>query len=97
MKKKSQQFIERNQANNSESNGNVVKQVKDTPFTIVKLKNEVIIAIGSDAIKSGFETMAEAEEYIEQKPWELIFNGVTVYVDYVNKIKKEMKHETKNE
>lgn len=97
MKKKSQQFIEQPQVDNKELNGNKVTDVVNTPFTIVELKNDIIIAMGKDAVCTGFNSREDAENYINEKPWQLMLTAAAIYTNHINKImdKKNKEYESK--
>ena len=95
MKKKSQQSIELQKADKDQSNGKpIVTTINDAPFNIIENKGEILITIGNDVLKK-CETVEDAVKYIESKPWELILNATAIYVEYINKMKKEDKDESK--
>lgn len=91
MKKKSQQSIELHKVDKEQLNGRpIVTTINEAPFNIVENKGEILITIGNDVLKK-CETVEEAVKYIESKPWELILNATAIYVEYINKVKKENK------
>lgn len=70
-------------SDSSESKGDNVncfecKAVEETPFYITRVDDErigsgfIILFAGLPASKEVFETREAAEEYIHQKPWDLI-------------------------
>lgn len=97
MKKKSQQFIEQPQVDNKELNGTEITNVENSPFTIVKLEHDIIIAMGKDAVCTGFPSIEEAKEYINQKPWQLMLTAAAIYTNHINKLidKKNKEYESK--
>lgn len=97
MKKKSQQFIERSQVDSKELNGTEIINVEESPFTIVKLEHDTIIAMGKEAVCTGFSSEQEARDYISQKPWQLMLTAAAIYTNHINKIinEKNKKNESK--
>lgn len=78
-----------NQDNNESTLEVEVKEVEGTPFRIVRNKKEVSIVMGDQVVKKGFESIKDAEEYIEKKPWELILIAGAIYSEFINKIRKD--------
>lgn len=89
MKKKSQQSIELQKVDKEQSTGApIVTTINDAPFNIIEHNEEILITIGNDVLKK-CETVEDAVEYIEAKPWDLILNATAIYMEYVQKIKNE--------
>jgi len=62
------------------------------PFKIILHDDKYRITIGNQIVSNlGFNGITDAEEYIESKPWELIFNACAVIAhnvtEYINKSK----------
>ena len=66
-----------------------IKEVEGTPFRIVRNEKEVSIIMGDQVLKRGFYKIEEAEEYINEKPWELILIAGAIYSEFITKIRKE--------
>lgn len=67
------------------------KEVKKTPFTLVKRKEEVFITIGGQVVsEKKFKTWEEATKYINKKEWELIAITAMVLADKYAKLNKEV-------
>lgn len=66
-----------------------IKDVEGTLFRIVRNEKEISIIMGDQVIKKGFESIKDAEEYIDAKPWELILIAGAVYNEFITKIRKE--------
>jgi peptide deformylase len=66
---------------NEKANEPQVKQSKmDDMFTLVKTKDGVKIAVGNYQIsKKTFQTWADAERYIAQKPYEILINATCLF------------------
>ena len=66
------------------------EEVKNTPFTLVEIENEVLIKIGNQVCDSNvFENKTEAKKYINKKPWMLIATTSLILSQNVNKGGKE--------
>lgn len=80
-------FTEEPQNNlNSSDSGQKYEIIENTPFAIVKQEEEWRIVIGNMiATLYGFVSKEAAEDYVKEKPWELIWT-MTVWV--VNNQKK---------
>ena len=67
------------------------KEVKKTPFTLVKRKDEVLITIGGTvASEKKFKTWEEAKKYINKKDWELKAITAIILAEKYNKLNKEV-------
>ena len=67
------------------------KEVKKTPFTLVKRKEQVLITIGNQVVsEKKFKTWEEATKYINKKEWELIAVTAMVLADKFTKLNKEV-------
>ena len=63
-------------------------------FKIVKRKEKYIITLNMfNVSEKEFESVEDAENYIAEKPWELIFNALLA-VEEVNKMKNENNTDT---
>lgn len=69
--------------------------IENTPFTAIKVKNKWIIVMGDEiASAKKFNTLIELENYIENKPWELIVTASNIFSSIIEKNKeKEVKDE----
>ena len=67
------------------------KEVKKTPFTLVKRKEQVYITIRRQIVsEKKFKTWEEATKYINKKEWELIAVTAMVLADKYAKLNKEV-------
>ena len=71
------------------------KQVEGTPFTIIQQESDdgkysTKIVMGNYVVKE-CQTIKECEEYIKADSWELRLTATTIYMQYINNIKKEEK------
>ena len=68
-------FTEEPQSNlNSSDSGQSYMSVDNTPFVIVKREEKYVIVLGVDVISAKkFNTIEEAEAYIKEKPWPLLW------------------------
>ena len=67
------------------------KEVKKTPFALIKRNEEVLITIGGTvASEKKFKTWEEATKYINKKEWELIAVTAMILADKYNKLNKEV-------
>lgn len=63
-------------------------------FNIVKRKEKYIITLNMfNVSEKEFDSVEDAENYIAEKPWELIFNALLAVID-VNKMKDETHTDT---
>lgn len=59
-------------------------------FTIINHNGEFMIALGNQLVsKNVFDCREKTEHYIDQKPWELIFNSMAVLVEKLEILKKQ--------
>ena len=64
----------------SSDSGQSYMSVDDTPFAIVKKEDKFVIILAADIVSSRkFDTLEEAEAYIKEKPWELLW-ATTMWV-----------------
>lgn len=79
-----------NVSTSKENSSELIKviEVNDCPLTIVVKDNEVMIALGYNVLKKGFESIKEAKDYIRQKPWDLVLSAAAVFTNELNKIEK---------
>ena len=67
------------------------QEVKETPFTLVKHNEKVVITIGGQVVSpKEFKTWEEAKRYIAKKTWELIAITAMVLADKYAKLNKEV-------
>lgn len=74
----------------NETNYSFVKQVENTPFTVIELESEkkFILTVGKQiASNKQFDSIEEAEEYINKWDWDLIINLVVTIVNNIDKLK----------
>lgn len=86
-----QSFIKREERDKQVLNGNKITQYYNTVFHIVEMKDETVIVIGNDIVKGGYKNYDEAFMDLKDKPWELIFNGVYVWLKKIEETIKENK------
>lgn len=74
------------------------KEVKDTPFTLVKREDVWVIAMGDKIVSDKqFKTSIEGIKYINTKPYSLIIVATAVYIDKINEIKNNVNGKKENE
>ena len=77
--------------NKQEFNSIEYKEVKKTPFTLVKRNEEVLITIGGTVVSDiKFKTWEEAKKYINKMEWELVAVTAMVLADKYSKLNKEV-------
>lgn len=65
-----------------------VIEINDCPLTIVVKDEKIMIALGYNVLKTGFESIKEAKDYIRKKPWDLLLTAAAVFTNELNKIEK---------
>ena len=66
--------------------------VDETPFSIIQedTTKKCRIAVGMQFVTDQeFEDLKKAENYIKEKPWELILNTVIILHNNIHKLEKE--------
>lgn len=72
--------------------GQSYMSVDQTPFAIVKKDEKFVIILAADIISNReFDTIEEAEAYIKEKPWELIWATAMWTMMNQKEIKKKLK------
>lgn len=62
-----------------------------TPFAIIKRKEKFVIVLATDIISTReFDTFEEAEGYIKEKPWELLWATTMWVMVHAEKIKEKL-------
>lgn len=62
-----------------------------TPFAIIKRKEKFVIILAADIISTReFDTFEEAEEYIKEKPWELLWATTMWVMMHAEEIKEKL-------
>lgn len=76
--------VEKNKENYS-----FVKQVKNTPFTVIELENEnkFVLTVGKQIASSQeFTNIEEAEEYVSKWDWDLVISVVLTMIKNSEKL-----------
>lgn len=67
----------------------VDQQEQEDIFLIVRNDKKYLIAITNQIVsRKQFETVEEAREYIQSKPWELILNATAVMMKHLEELKQ---------
>lgn len=75
----------------SSDSGQSYVSVDNTPFVIVKSGEKYVIVLRMDVISAKeFDTIEEAEAYIKEKPWELIWATIMWVMIKQEDIKKSL-------
>lgn len=57
----------------------------DEHFTIINHDGEFLIAIGNQVVsRKKFQSLQEAEQYIDSKPWDIILNATALMFNKLN-------------
>ena len=85
-------FSEKPQSSlNSSDSGQSYMSVDFTPFAIVKRKEKFVIILAADIVSAReFDTFEEAEEYIKEKPWELLWTTTMWVMIHAEEIKEKL-------
>lgn len=76
---------------NSSESGQSYMSVDYTPFAIIKRKEKFVIVLAADIISTReFDTFEEAEEYIKEKPWELLWATTMWVMMHAEEIKEKL-------
>lgn len=76
---------------NSSESGQSYMSVDYTPFAIIKRREKFVIILAADIISTReFDTFEEAEEYIEGKPWELLWATTMWVMTHAEEIKEKI-------
>lgn len=76
---------------NSSESGQSYMSVDYTPFAIIKRKEKFVIILAADIISTReFDTFEEAEEYIKEKPWELLWATTMWVMMHAEEIKEKL-------
>lgn len=100
MEKKQTEFkqseLSASRENNSASSDLIehVHQVEDSPFTIIYSNHAYHICIANQIVgNQPFKDITAAEEYIAQKPWQLILTSAYIYHKLVQQKVEEAEKE----
>lgn len=66
------------------NNINKTHKKNECPFTILETDDEkFLISLGNQIVSElTFDTLEEAEKYIDEKPWELILNSTMYLIQF---------------
>lgn len=84
--KKENKYVERKTENVKVQEG--IEPIEGTPFNSVEINEKFAITFGKNVLKLGFETRKEAEQYVQNLPWEIILTAAAIYTDFTIKNKK---------
>ncbi len=71
-----------------------VHQIENSPYTAVKIDEMYNIALADQIVTNRkFETIEEAKNYVDSKPYDILFNGIATYMEKLIEIKKQLKDE----
>lgn len=83
---------ESQEGNSASSKRKIEKIAEFGPFTIVKAMNMWHICLGNEVCaKKAFKTVKKAEDYINEKSWELIFTATAVFQKRANELQQKLK------
>lgn len=86
LEKKESKYAERKTENVKIKEG--VEPIEETPFNTAEIDEKYAITIGKNILKLGFETREEAEQYVQNLPWDIILPAAAIYTEFVTKNKK---------
>lgn len=87
-----------NNSNYSERQEVEYVEIHGTPFILARVTGHWKITLGYDVVSpKRFDTKEEAEEYVNQKPWELILVAGHIYNKRIEAFLKERNKENKSE
>lgn len=66
-----------------------VHEVEQTPFNILEKNEKYKIILGNEIISQDYETLEEAKEEIEKKPWWLIVATTHIISEKIKKFEEE--------
>lgn len=67
-------------------------EIENTPFTIITddEENKSFIVLGNNRVSNElFDSIEEAESYVNDKPWELILVSAAIFIEKTQQLKAE--------
>jgi hypothetical protein len=84
---------EADNSNYSNENENVTKYVtlENSPFILVDIEGRWGIVFGNQLVhEQTFETVDEAKDFIDTKPWSLILSACWLYGNFINEHRDQL-------
>lgn len=67
-------------------------ELKNSPFVAVNKDGQYYVIIGDTQVtKTAFKTLKAAQEYVNEKSWELLINTMAIITYKINNYEKENK------
>nr|QJB19734.1 MAG: hypothetical protein [Microvirus sp.] len=66
-----------------------IHEIENTPFNVLEKENKFKIILGNEIISPDYETLKQAENEIEKKPWWLIIATTHIVCEKIKEFKEK--------